>query len=96
MKSKKDKIKEIKEQLIPNLEVQADELRMQEVQQINHREDLLCKQKNLKIQIEKCHSEMKKCQTNIEYLENRRHKTQVCILLNIYLNCMLKIFLYFF
>ena len=84
IKIKKDKIKEIKEQLIPNLEIHVDELRLQDVQRINHIEDLMCKQKNLKIQIEKYRLEMRKSQTNCEYLENRRHKTQVFILFYTY------------
>ena len=77
LETKRNRIKEIKEDLIPVLEKRIEDLRAEELEHVNHKEDLFRKIQDLDHQIRKFGFEMKKARGDYEHLKKRQDKAQV-------------------
>ena len=75
--TKRNRIKEITEDLIPVLEKRIEDLRSEENQHVNRKEDLLRKIQDLDYQIRKFGFEMDKARSNYDHLKKRQDKAQV-------------------
>jgi len=77
LETKRNRIKEINEDLIPILEKRIEDLRLEENQHVNHKDDLLRKIEDLNHQIRKFDFAMKKARDNYDHLKKRQDKAQV-------------------
>ena len=75
--TKRNRVKEITEDLIPVLEKRIEDLRSEENQHVNHKEDLLRRIQDLKYHIRKFGFEMDKAKGDYERLKKRQDKAQV-------------------
>ena len=75
--TKRNRIKEITEDLIPVLEKRIEDLRSEENQHVNRKEDLLRKIQDLDYQIRKFGFEMDKARDSYDHLKKRQDKAQV-------------------
>ena len=75
--ARRKRLKEITEDLIPVLEKRIEELRSEELQHVNHKEDLFRKQQDLDRRIRRFELDMSKAKCDYEILKKRQNQAQV-------------------